>query len=79
MTNGEPEQEISGMRSLFWLFFWEIHFSLQRLVPSGFELGSDNDGTQCNGDYVTHPSSTVCLVNPSIQDPSVRVDGLNPE
>ena len=48
-------------------------------VYAGVIMGSDNDGTQCNGDYVTHPSSTVCLVNPSIQDPSVRVDGLNPE
>ena len=33
------------------------------LVYAGVNLGSDSDGAQCNGDFVTHPSSTVCSVN----------------
>ena len=35
-------------------------------------MGREDDGAQCNGDFVTHLSSTVCTVNPSIQDPSGR-------
>jgi hypothetical protein len=41
--------------------------------------GREDDGAQCNGDFVTHLSSTVCTVNPSIQDPSGRADRWSPE
>jgi hypothetical protein len=37
--------------------------------------GREDDAPQCQGCFVTHPSSTVCPVNPSMQDPSARVDG----
>jgi len=37
------------------------------------------DAPEYNGYFVTDPSSTVCTVNPSIQDPSGRVDRWSPE
>ena len=40
--------------------------------------GREYDAYEYNGCFVTDPSSTVCTVNPSIQDPSGRVDGWSP-
>jgi len=42
-------------------------------------VGREYDAPEYNGDFVTDPSSTVCTVNPSIQDPSGRVDRWSPE
>ena len=41
--------------------------------------GREDDAPEYHGYFVTDPSSTVCTVNPSIQDPSGRVDGWSPE
>ena len=41
---------------------WLIFVRLGHTGP-GVILGSDSNGAQCNGDFVTHPSSTVCPVN----------------
>jgi len=49
------------------------------LTDAYVSMGREDDGAQCNGDFVTHLSSTVCTVNPSIQDPSGRADRWSPE
>jgi len=42
-------------------------------------MGREYDAPEYNGYFVTDPSSTVYTVNPSIQDPSGRVDRWSPE
>ena len=41
------------------------------VVLGSIIFASDSDGAQCNGDFVAHPSSTVCQVNLSNWDPSI--------